>query len=122
MKSRLQSLLIIPLLLALLQLAGCTIGGIFGTNGRQVIYEAAKPYVEGCQQLEVGPLYKLSNESTAEAPVNLEHELGVLVGGCGTLVQLLCDLTPQPGQTEKCSPLALWKLQPGAEVASPGGE
>jgi len=117
-----RALLLLALAAVLLSLSACTIGGIFGQGGRQVIYQAAKPYVEGCQELEIGPLYKLSNEGDQAgglADVNLSHELGVIVGGCGQMVELLCVLNPEPGQQQKCSPLALWK-QAKPEVQASG--
>ena len=104
----------IGLVVACCLLVGCS--GAFGaqwvSESRSAVLESAQPYVEGCKEITVAPLFSVGWESA-----DVAFGGGVLVGCSdhGQLLEFRCVMAVAPSGSHqwRCLPLATWEKMLG---------
>ena len=104
-------LMLLLLLLAIMTAPACATTGIFTPQNTKAAVNLAATYMyQGCTELTIAPAYTV-NRSDGQ----WSHAGGVLIGGCGVLIEMSCypptEAEQADGKMISCDNLKLYKQQ-----------
>lgn len=109
MKNRFIGFLLMVALVAAI-LTGCgAYEWISKPDNANAMLATAQPFLmEGCTEVKIGPVYTLLVDAAGNNQI--VHSGGFLIGGCGRMVELQCDVT-KPPEAGPCQTLMQWVKQ-----------